>query len=141
MKAHVYRHVLAAIDLAYGSQQVVDAAAGIARAAGARLTLLHVLDYSTATGSDFPILTPLQERSALVTSAQRRLKEMAAAAGCTQAEIRVIVGHPQSEIPEAATVLSADLVIVGSWRTRLAAWLRTALRRALGRRGWDVLRV
>lgn len=124
-----------------GSQRVVAAAAHIARSAGARLTLLHVLDYTPALDTDFPLLTPVQERGRLMAAARARLQALAAEAGCPDANIRVVVGQPQSEIPDAARAVGADLVIVGSWRNRLSAWIRAAASQLLGRPAWEVLRV
>lgn len=137
MKAQTYRHVLACVDLRYGSRGLIGAAAEIARKTGARLTLLHLLEYAPAM-SDFTPLTPLEERAGLLSAARQRLRIMAAGAGCPQAAIHVIAGRPQRELAEVASALGADLVIVASPRARIGARLRAAIE-ALARRRRDKL--
>lgn len=100
--------ILCASDLSPRSDRAVARAAALARATGARLILVTVLD------ADLPGRALL----ALMAEAERHLGAQATEA---RAEMRVLHGDAAPEILKTATEAAADLLVLGTHRPRLLA--------------------
>jgi nucleotide-binding universal stress UspA family protein len=107
------RRILVPRELGEESRLPVDYAATIARAAGARLLLLHALDYFQE-GADPSDLRVPELQLDLGAQARERLRQvLRGSAGDEAAELIVVPGRPQAIIPRAATERDVDLVVLG----------------------------
>ncbi|MEZ5286460.1 MAG: universal stress protein [Vicinamibacterales bacterium] len=115
-------HVICAVDLTDGTNEPVQAAATLAQAAGATLTLLHVIEWPwheppEATGAGVP---PEQARALheyreyLEDGASDRLGDLATTlpAGL-DVRPQVRFGKPYVELLEEARTAGADLLVLG----------------------------
>ncbi|MGQ0586934.1 MAG: universal stress protein [Gammaproteobacteria bacterium] len=110
----MYRHILAAVETHEEGQAVLTRAQELARKFGARLSVVHVVEYLPVDpAGDALLTTPVDLSRERATQAESRLKEW-----CRQLEIpadqaRVAVGAVTAEILSAAQDTGADLIVVG----------------------------
>lgn len=138
-----YRRILLALDLREQSELVARRAAELARATGATLTLLHVVEFIPVDPAGEALLPPpvnLEEE--LVASARQRLETLAGDTGITDAARRIEIGTIKHEILRVAQELDADLIMLGSYeRHGLALLLGTTEKSVLNSAPCDVLAV
>lgn len=111
-----YRHILAAVDFGSGSEQVVARAAALARALGARLSLVHVVEFlQFDLASELVLPQDVQLEAQMAEAAKRRLATMAADtdAGAPVSQW-VELGATRQGIMHIAETLEADLIVIGS---------------------------
>lgn len=110
----IYTRILLALDLSEESQQLADKTAEMAKAFGAELNLIHVVEpLSFAYGGDVPMdLTTIQEQ--LDDHARSKLDQFAEKIGYQVTKKIIVTGHTETEIHRAAEELGTDLVILGS---------------------------
>ena len=101
--------ILAATDFSGRSEAALARAASLARLAGARLVLLHVVD------EDAPA-DIVRQRVAVAEGGLGRARDHL---GDVDAETRVVTGDPFAAIAAAAGELGADLVVAGDHRRSL----------------------
>jgi nucleotide-binding universal stress UspA family protein len=109
--------VLAPIDFSSISQRVVDEAIVIARAVGARLVLLHVVQGTKDLAGhpdDLEVAGKVASRA--VTDATSRLSELQHRLHGEGVTAHVVhrVGQPGEQIVEQAERLEADYIVMGS---------------------------
>jgi len=105
--------VLVATDLSARSDRAIGRAVIQARAAGAALTILHVVD------ADLPRPVAdrrIEEARALIAEHASSLPDAAASP-----EIRVVAGRDHVDILEAAEAIGADLIVLGVHRNQSRA--------------------
>lgn len=111
-----YRHILLASDFSEGSAQVAERAGDLARRFGARLSVVHVVDYlpvaDSAYGPAIPFDPDLTDQ--LIDSARQRLAAMADPLGVPEDARWVEIGSPKLEIVRVAEEKDVDLIVVGS---------------------------
>lgn len=109
-----YRHIIVGLDLSEDCPIVIQRAAGIAQACGAKLTLAHVLEpIAFAYGGDMPVdLSGVQEQQ--VQKASAELAQLAKTTDYPIQQQHVLVGQPAAELHYLAEQEAADLVVVGS---------------------------
>jgi universal stress protein A len=134
MTKPAYRRVLASIDLGLGAERVLNTAADLARSTGARLTILHVVEPTTATDVEGSFTTPQAQQRALVSAARERLQTLALRAACSDAELRIVIGHPYGELQRVASEVRADVVATHNWWLRWTALWQQATRWLFGQR-------
>ncbi len=110
----IYTRILLALDLSEESDQLADKTTQMAKAFGAELNLIHVVEpLSFAYGGDVPMdLTTIQEQ--LDDHARSKLDKYAEKIGYPVNKKIIVTGHTETEIHRAAEELGTDLVIVGS---------------------------
>lgn len=117
-----YAHVLVAIDFSEATDRVVRRALRVAAPFGAKVTLLHVVDYLPPIGfaDDFsPSPAVLIDKDELIANGRRSLDEIAARLGLPADLPRVaLIGSPKQEIVKAAAERGADLIVIGSHGVR-----------------------
>ncbi len=119
----MFRHLLCAIDLEQGTEQVLQTAADVARLYKAELSLLYVMDSPllTLTAGAGPLKLPENEAEA-VARASVRLRKQAeeqlaalSARMAPKANILILEGPPVAgRIIEAIERMRPDLLVVGS---------------------------
>ena len=109
-----YRHIIVGLDLSEDCPIVIQRAAGIAQAFGAKLTLAHVLEpIAFAYGGDMPVdLSGVQEQQ--VQKATAELAQLAKNTHYPIQQQHVLVGQPAAELHYLAEQEDADLIVVGS---------------------------
>jgi universal stress protein A len=113
-----YTHILVTIDFSTSSAQVAGRATEIARQNGARISLLHVVDYLPPLGfaDDFmPSPALLVDEGELVKHGKSSL-ELFAQKEDFSADVprHVLLGAPKQEIVEFASRHGVDLIVLGS---------------------------
>lgn len=110
----MYTRILLALDLSDESDQLATKTAEMAKAFGAELNLIHVVEpLSFAYGGDVPMdLTTIQEQ--LDDHARTKLNLYAEKIGYAVNRKIIVTGHTETEIHRAAEESNTDLIIVGS---------------------------
>jgi nucleotide-binding universal stress UspA family protein len=111
-------HILAATDFSAASEEAVGYAAQLARALGARLTLVHVFDEPYV----YQVPLPPEYTGDLRARLEARCAELRASGSDVRAVVRK--GVAWSEVVSAASAEGADLIVVGTHGRRgLPRWL------------------
>ncbi|OOZ36365.1 universal stress protein [Solemya velesiana gill symbiont] len=111
-----YRHILLATDFAdTESPNVVGRAVELAALNGAKLSLLHVVEYTGAmyTG-EIPLPEDINLDQRLAAQAEDKFKRLIAARGLHESEYFVEIGIPKREIVRVAEEQEVDLIVLGS---------------------------
>lgn len=111
-----YRHIVAAVDLVPGEDPVTGRAAALARQYGARLSLLHVVEYVPPLDLAYDPVVPVgvDIENELMDRARAELEKRLAWAGVEAAEAHVEAGSPKREIVRYAREHGVDLIVVGT---------------------------
>lgn len=137
-----YRRIVLAVDLTEESSVVAQRARALARAFGAELHVVHVIEpLSLAYGGDIPMdLSTVQDQ--IHEQAKSSLAEFAATLDVPPARQHLIFGRPESEIQRTAQAVDADVIVVGSHgRHGLALLLGSTANGVLHGASCDVLAV
>lgn len=138
-----YQTILLALDLREQSENVGRRACALADATGAKLTLLHVVEFIPVDPAGEALLPPpvnLEEE--LVASAKQRLETLAGKLGISDAPRRIEIGTIKSEIVRVANDINADLIVLGGYeRHGLALLLGSTESSILNAAPCDVLAV
>lgn len=138
-----YQKILLALDLREQSENVGRRACALADATGAKLTLLHVVEFIPVDPAGEALLPPpvnLEEE--LVASAKQRLETLAGKLGISDAPRRIEIGTIKSEIVRVANEIDADLIVLGGYeRHGLALLLGSTESSILNAAPCDVLAV
>jgi len=138
-----YQHILIAVDLTEHSETVARRAQALAGQNGARLSLLHVVEYIPVDPAGEALLpTPVNLEDELVESARSRLDALASALGIGECRRFVEIGSIKAEIVRIATEQQVDLIVLGSReRHGLAVLLGSTEKSVLAQAPCDVLAV
>jgi universal stress protein A len=130
------KRIVAAVDFTVASAVALRAAVGLARAHGARLTVLHAMGVPYMVFSGGEAWRLRQRLPAEVKMLAERLKDLASASGSNDIDPVVVTGEPSTSITDTATEGAADLIVMGvaprSWLDELVfgSTLRAVLRKA-----------
>ena len=138
-----YRHILLATDFAPESRRVGERAVELAARYGARLSLLHVVDYvPLELSNDMMLAEPVDVDGRLVEEARESLDHLAGDLGQGDAQRWVVLGSTGPEIKRTAEEHDVDLIVVGSHgRHGLALLLGSTANAVLHGAPCDVLAV
>lgn len=109
-----YRKILLVVDLTEESEVLGERARAIAAADGARIQLLHVVEYVPVEPMGETLLPAVQIEEELIGRARQRLKEFAARTGLGDCERFVEAGSLKAEILRVAREQASDLIVLGS---------------------------
>jgi universal stress protein A len=109
-----YKRVLVAVDLGETSANVVAKATALAQSQGADIHVAHVVEPLSITyGGDIPMdFSSIQDE--IYQQATEQLSRLCATTNVPAEQQHIVIGRPESEIPEKAKELAADLIVVGS---------------------------
>src|SRR5687767_13608864 len=110
----VYRRILVVVDLTDDSAAVARRAQELASSLGAKLELLHVVEFVPVEPMGETIMPAVQIENELLDRATARLRSMAAELGIPGAACHVEAGNVKSEIVRIARERRADLIVLGS---------------------------
>ena len=124
----MYKHLLIAVDGSDLSDKALGQGVGLAKALGARVTIVHVsLPWSSIAVGEIAVMFPPQEYEANMAEAAAqllaRMKKAADAAGVAAAVEHVSDAHPDRAILAAAEKQGCDLLVMGSHGRRGIAGL------------------
>lgn len=139
-----YRHILAAVDFAPEFSEVVARAAALAESEGARLSLIHVVEFlHMDLANELVLPQDLELEAQLVASARRKLAEAADGMKGVQPVTQwVEMGATKQEILRVAEEQGVDLIVIGSHgRHGLARLLGSTANAVLHGAHCDVLAV
>lgn len=137
-----YQQILASVDFSEHTDAVIQNALRQAECSGAKLTVLHVVDYTRPIDDDY-IMPPDDEvETALLTSAQEQLDGILHRLCAAHVRTLVISGRPKQEILRVAEREAADLIVIGAHGHHgLAGLLGSTADRVLHRSTCSVLTV
>src|SRR5215469_9714973 len=138
-----YHHVLIAVDLTDDSSKVVQKGLEIAGRYGAKVSLLHVVEFIPVDPAGEALLPPpVDVEGDLAKSAQERLDALCESQGLQGAARRVEVGVIKMQIVRVAAEEKVDLIVLGSHeRHGLALLLGSTEKAILHKATCDVLAV
>lgn len=108
-----YQHLLAAIAIDEHGEGVAQRAKALAAQFGARLSIVHVVEYIPLETGEALMAAPPDLAAQLQEQARTRLHELSVRLGLEDAQLRVASGGVAAEIHRAAKELDADLIVVG----------------------------
>jgi len=109
-----YRRILLVLDLNEDSVTVGTRGCAMARATGAEIELLHVVEFVPVEPMGETIMPAVQIENELLDRAKARLRAMAVQLGIPEAVAHVEAGNVKSEIVRVARERHADLIVLGS---------------------------
>jgi len=109
-----YQHILVALDLSDGSRTVIEQAQSLAALHGARISLVHVVEYVPVEPMGEALLPSVHIEEELLTNARRQLKELAEELGLGDTDRHVEIGNIKAEVLRLAQDLKVDLIALGA---------------------------
>ena len=110
----MYRHILAAVETHDEGQPVLARARDLAKQFGAKLSVLHVVEYLPVDpAGDALLTTPVDLSRERAAQAEARLKEWCTGLGIPLENAKVVIGTITAEILRGAQETGADLIVVG----------------------------
>jgi universal stress protein A len=111
----LYTHVLFATDFSPDSDRAGTRAVAVAQTAGARLSLVHVVEYSAMEyAGEIPIPENIDLDQRRIAAAREHIAALAGRLGMPQAATFVELGSPKHEVVRVAKEQGVDLIVVGS---------------------------
>ena len=110
----IYSHLLVPTDFSTYSENAAARAKVLAGAFGARITLIHVVDYVPPAYVASELPGELPTPAALAERARNELDAWAAQLGLESAERVVVVGTAKRDIIDAARKGGVDLIVIGT---------------------------
>jgi len=110
-----YHHILTAIDFSDETEQVIDRALAMVGASGARLSLIHVVEYSPYLfPPDTPLPVDFDLEEQFIEKANERLDDLVSRKRLSDVQRYVEAGSPTLEIVRVAQEQEVDLIVLGS---------------------------
>ena len=112
-----YKHILVAVDFSVSATQVLNKAREIADRNGAKLSLLHVVEYLPPIDSVYePVLSSnwIIDETEMLEQAKKSLEEFSQQQKLKDANLLTLLGTPKYEISQFVKDQQCDLVVMGS---------------------------
>lgn len=110
----IYRRILVVVDLTESSLPIARRGQALAKAAGAEIELLHVVEFVPVEPMGETLMPAVQIEDELLERARQRLLALAGELGLPESATRVEAGNVKSEIVRVAREHGADLIVLGS---------------------------
>jgi universal stress protein A len=118
----IYTHLLAAIELNDSGEGVLKRARDLAGFFGARLSVVHAVEYIPLDAGETMIAAPMDLSLQLSEQAREQLRALCERAGVAADSAQVVPGGVVTEILRLSDDLKADLIVIGhQQRSGLAA--------------------
>ncbi len=109
-----YRRILLVVDLTDDSMPIGRRAQALAKALGAEIDLLHVVEYVPVEPMGETLMPAVQIEDELLERARQRLTALGAQLGVPEPLCRVEAGNVKAEIVRIARERHTDLIVLGS---------------------------
>jgi len=110
-----YAHILLAIDFTPATDAVTRQAVKLSQIFNARLSLVHVVEFSPMNlSNDMVLPQEVEYELDLVEHSRQRLQELAEKLGVDQADCFIGQGSTRQEILHLAKEENVDLIVIGS---------------------------
>ena len=110
----MYNKILVAIDLSDDSHKVITTAVRLAEDP-AKLNLVHIVEpVAAAYSMDLYAVNINELHEEAIAFATERLKAIAREEGLREDQVHTLPGSPAAEIPNLATEIEADAIVIGS---------------------------
>ncbi len=107
----MYKHILYAADLSGDHDKIADKAAELATLFGAKLSLVHAVEYVPVVANAYiPDMEIVEE---LKKSAEQQLLQLAKHLEVPEQDQAVVLGKARAAVLEQADNIHADLIVVG----------------------------
>lgn len=113
LPAFKYGHILAAVEFDANGPVLLSRAQALAAVFGARLSVVHVVEYVPIETGDVLAATPTNLMQEMASVATEKLHALCTAAGIADTSASIRQGPVAAEILACATERGADLVVVG----------------------------
>ena len=110
----LYRNILLTVDLSEDSVHVGERAVALAEAVGAKVSMLHVVEYVPVEPMGEALLPAVPIEEELVANARRRLDELAQKLGIDASPRWVELGSIKAEVLRVAAEQEMDLIVLGN---------------------------
>ncbi|MGH8461767.1 MAG: universal stress protein [Stenotrophobium sp.] len=110
---NLYSHILAAVEVNDIGERVLQRAQTLAQLFGARLSVLHAVEFIPLDAGAAMIAAPADLAQQLESQARTQLLAMCEKLQIAEAAVQVVTGGVVAEILRSAKALGADLVVVG----------------------------
>jgi universal stress protein A len=110
----IYRRILLALELNENSAALARRAQTLARALGAELELLHVVEYVPVEPMGESLMPAVQIEEELLARGRRELDALAAELGLPAEACRLEAGNVKAEIVRVARERGIDLIVLSS---------------------------
>lgn len=140
----IYQHILLAVDLSPGSQQVALKAQQLAELNQAKLSVIHVLELIPIVDVNYDAVSPFTEElnQVLISNAEKGLTALVNELKLNPHQQYLEQGDPRDEIIRVADENQIDLIVLGSHGRRgLALLLGSTANSVLHHTHCDVLAV
>lgn len=135
-----YQHLLAAVVFDEAGLAVLDRARALAECFQARLSLVHVIEYTPIESGELLMTTPYDVTRQLEEEAREKLKSLCRERGMPEDAAHVCTGTVVTQVETLTQKLGVDLVVVGHQpRKGLAAWFSHTEDNLVHRAPCDVL--
>jgi universal stress protein A len=108
-----YQHILAAVALDGHGETVLRRAQAFAQQSGARLSVLHVLEYLPLETGEALMSAPVDLSLQLVQQAEQQLQQLCERCDLPATAGKVVSGNIPREVANAVKELGADLIVIG----------------------------
>ncbi|NJM93127.1 MAG: universal stress protein [Rhodospirillaceae bacterium] len=109
-----YRNILLVVDLMEDSDIIGERAKAIAACYGARIQILHVVEYVPVEPMGETLMPAVQIEEELIARARLRVSELATRLGLADSDCFVEAGNIKTEILRVAQEQHTDLIVLGS---------------------------
>ncbi|MCU7846198.1 MAG: universal stress protein [Candidatus Thiodiazotropha sp. (ex Monitilora ramsayi)] len=110
-----YEHILVTVDFSSESDCVIDKALELAAGQSAKVSFIHVVEYSGYLyPPDTPLPVDLDLEQQFIEKAKEQLSSVAESKGAAGAPQYVEVGSPSKQIVHIAQEHVVDLIVLGS---------------------------
>lgn len=111
----VYSHILLAVDFTPVTDTVTQQAIDLCQVFKARLSLVHVVEFTQIDlSNDLVLPQELEIEQELLKQAKQRLEELAEKIGVDKSDCFVSQGSTRQEILRFAKELGSNLIVIGS---------------------------
>ena len=109
-----YKRILAAVDFSDHTDAILENAISLAQKYNSSLTILHVIEYSWPTDTDY-VLPPIElKEDTLLDAAHKHLDTLLENRGNPQVERVIVIGRPKQEILQLAEREKTELIVMGA---------------------------
>ena len=108
-----YQQLLVAVDLSEDSRAIATKSAELAQLWGARLRLLHVIEFVPVEPMSDALVPVVQIDDQVIARSRAQLAELGATVGLAVEDCQVSSGNVKAEILRQARALKADLIVLG----------------------------